>query len=477
MRTPPSDSGSQAGLARGAPRWRRAAAAVSLLSLVIVVAELYRSGVPWGPFHKPAIYPWAALFALAFAAWRSFRLGRVVYPVVFAALAFAVFLSNGRRINSGDTKPATLIPYALVRHGTLALDGLVTEPLPPWVEKRGAHVFSHYPVTAGLMALPVYLPAALGPGPDGGVPEEEKLAAALISAVSVGFVLATFQELGLALGAALLGTAIYACASSILSTASQALWQHGPGALALSAALYATVRSRSVPALATWAGLGAGLAVAARPTNAFAAAAIIAVLFHHGVRPLARALLAAAVPVALVGLYQFHAFGAPWSTGYGRLGGSFGSHPWAGLEGLLVSPTRGLVTFVPWTPLALFGLASRAGRERLFSLGLLAVLGSLTIHALWNDWTGGYCFGPRLVCDATPLLALGLAPLLEGPRLRRLTLVALVASALLSAGLAFLGAFRVDSPAAQAVYLGSGVHAMEWWRYPPLRLWRALVAR
>ena len=105
---------------------------------------------------------------------------------------------------------------------------------------------------------------------------------------------------------------------------------------------------------------------------------------------------------------------------------------------------------------------------------LLAILATLAIHAMWNDWTGGYCFGPRLVCDATPLLSLGLAPLLE--RRRRLALAALVASALLGAGLAALGAYFVDAPAAQAVYLGSGDHALEWWRYPPVRLWRSLAS-
>jgi hypothetical protein len=462
---------------RRARRWGKTVGAVALIALAITMAELYRAGRPFGPLRKPAVYPWAALAALSGAAWASLRRGRWALPACFAAATFAVYLMNGRRLPSGDTKPATLIPYALVRNGTLALDGLVAEPLPAWVERRGSHVWSHYPVTAGIMALPVYLPAALGPGRAGALPEAEKVAAALLAAASVGFVLAIFLELAVPVRLALLGAATYGFASSIFSTAGQALWQHGPGALALSAGIWCSVRSRGDLRWATWAGLCAGVAVAARPTNVLAAGALVAWQLLRGRGPAARALVGAAVPLSLLALYNAVAFGAPWATGYGHLTVSFGSHLAEGLAGVLFSPTRGLITFVPWTPVALVGLLVGARRDSLYASALAAAGAILVVHALWNDWAGGWCFGPRLVSDATPLLALGLAPVLMEAHRRPLALASLLIGATLGAWLSWLAAFRPEASLARDVYLGSDVHAMEWWRYPPLRLARELLSR
>jgi hypothetical protein len=457
---------------RPRPRAAGALGVVALLAAALTAAELFRAGVPLGPLRKPLVYHLAAAAALSCAGWLWLRRGRRAAPACFAAVFLALALANDRRLPSGDTQPALLLPYALVRHGTLALDGLVLEkPAPPWVEVREGRLWSHYPIATGLLALPVVLPAALGPGAP--LSHAEKLAAALMAAASTGFVLATLLRLAVPLGLAVLGASAYAFGSPVFSTAAQALWQHSGGVLALSAALWCTVRSRSDSRYDGPAGLCAGVGAAARMTNLLAAAALVAEQALRGIRPGLRAAVGLAVPLALVALYNTTVFGGPLRTGYGLEPAHFGEHPGAGLLGTLFSPTRGLLTYVPWAPLAVLGLALGARRDRLFGLALAAVAGNVVVHGLWNDWPGGWCYGPRLVSDAMPLLALGLAPLLTGER--RWAAPVLVAAAALAIWLHWLGAQRFDTPLAQDVYLGSDVHAMEWWRYPPLHVVRELA--
>lgn len=243
------------------------------------------------------------------------------------------------------------------------------------------------------------------------------------------------------------------------------------GVLAFAAALYCIVRAREDPRAEPWAGLCLGLAVAARPTSLFAAAALALVASASGGRRAWRVLVTAAVPLLLVGAYQTVAFGAPWHTGYAGEAHAFGfgAHVAAGLVGTLVSPTRGLLTYVPWAVLALVGLW-RGGREDwLYAAALVGILSMVLVHASWNDWPGGWGYGPRLVTDAMPLLVLGLVPLLQAPR-RGWVLPVTTGAVLLAVWLAWLGAFRQYEPPARDVYLGGDVHAMEWWRYPPVAM-------
>jgi hypothetical protein len=196
----------------------------------------------------------------------------------------------------------------------------------------------------------------------------------------------------------------------------------------------------------------------------------------RGGRSALRVVLAAAVPLLLLGAYQAVAFGAPWRTGYAGQAFGFGAHVGPGLIGVLCSPTRGLLTYVPWVLLAAAGLALGARREPLAAAALAGATSIVLIHACWNDWPGGWGYGPRLVTDALPLLAFGLAALMIDRSRPRWTIPTLVVTAVFAAWLAWLGAFRQYEPPARDVYLGADVHAMEWWRYPPAALFRSLSA-
>ena len=396
----------------------RGATRIGLLVLagigaVFVVRQLY-VGTPLPGTRSLLVYPAVAIAALALAGaeW----LGRRRASLVAACLALALFVSNARRIGSGDTVPATLLPYALVRHGTLALDLVlpVHESRPYWVSPGGGRLWSEYPVASGLLALPVYLPAVLGPHEPAAIAEAEKLSAALIAAVSVGFVLAILLALGAPLPFAALATLLYAAGSPVLSTSAQALWQHGPSALALSGMIWALLRARADRRFDGIAGLFAGVAVATRPTDVLIVAALwLALLVER--RPAAlRFALAAAGPAMLVAAYQTVAFGAPWRTGYDYAAPRFGAEQH--LFELLLSPTRGLLLYVPWVLLSAIGIIMGLRRDRLYGAMGAGIAATIGLYAFWPMWWGGWCYGPRLLADLMPLFAAGLAPLAASPR-------------------------------------------------------------
>ena len=109
-------------------------------------------------------------------------------------------------------------------------------------------------------------------------------------------------------------------------------------------------------------GLGVGLAVACRPVDAVLAAGFVAALWLVRPRALGWMVVAAAVPVALLALYQWRVFGSPLATGYGAEAAYGWSAPLGrGIPGLLLSPGRGLFVHAPILLLSVVALV-RAGR-------------------------------------------------------------------------------------------------------------------
>ncbi len=109
-------------------------------------------------------------------------------------------------------------------------------------------------------------------------------------------------------------------------------------------------------------------------------------------------------------MYNAVAFGSPAEQGYGPK--LFTTPPLTGLYGLLLSPSRGLFVYEPWTIAALAALVlawRRAGpaAERLRTLGL-AWLVLLVFYALYVEWWGGRVFGPRFLDDMAPVLIVAL---------------------------------------------------------------------
>jgi hypothetical protein len=115
----------------------------------------------------------------------------------------------------------------------------------------------------------------------------------------------------------------------------------------------------------------------------------------------------------------------PWTTSQPFQVGS----PLAGLRGLLVDPSRGLLWFAPvllaaaacWLLPDVRRRAREQGQDQLPWVALALLVAYLALTCAWIDWRGGSGYGTRLLLPALPGLALPLALALRHgtPGLRR----------------------------------------------------------
>lgn len=385
--------------------------------------------------------------------------------LLLGLLCFCVYNANLREVSSQDTIPARILPVALIEARTFTLDMFFRDvpagaPLPYWVQRAHGHYVSGYPLLPALLALPIYfLPVRLlGGGSWVLLNVLAKLSASLIAALSVVAVYLAAVRLErerVALAVAL----VYGLGTATWSISSQGLWAHGPAALFLAVAIAGLLHADRHPALLELTGVAAGLMLAARPATLFGAGALLALVLHRDRRRGGRALVLCAATVAPFALYNLRTFGS-LEGGYARMHADFRADGWAGtwqtplaegLAGVLLSPSRGLFVYSPVLLLALLGLARglRGSRDRaLFGALAAGVAGEVLLVAKYSVWFGGASFGPRLLTEVVPAMALWLAPAwawLEARPGRRALAAALFAA---SVGVQAIGAFYYPSPRA-----------------------------
>ena len=288
--------------------------------------------------------------------------------LLWSAGVFAIYLANGREIWSGDSVPAKYLTCAVVRGDGFYLDRYRDDVLKWWphpgmpyyVTMVDGHYVSRYPLGPVFVALPFTLPQIwlldrTHPGWETSDPlwfdTIAKRSAAAIATLTAFALLTVLLKLGLGREAWLAATAA-ALGSNLWCTASQSLWQHGPAALMLT--LLSLLLLPEAPSAVRFvlAGLAAGLLVCSRPIDlAFAVTTAVWVTIRHP-RQLVWFLSPAVVlGAALIG-YNRAFLGAAGGY-YSNLDAATFATPWLeGLQGTLLSPSRGLFVFSPWTLIA-----------------------------------------------------------------------------------------------------------------------------
>jgi hypothetical protein len=276
----------------------------------------------------------------------------------------------------------------------------------------------------------------------------EKLSASLIASLSALFVYLALREI-CARKPAFWLTVLYAFGTNTWVISSQALWQHGVSELALSLMCYALLRSQTSDSWLRLAGLGAGLAAAARPTNIILSLLGLMYVWRFHRRETVRFLLwpvIIAIPLVSYNLFYFGGI----TGGYGvieltssMLLGNFLRLDYEGLLGILFSPSRGLLIYTPFVLFSFWG-GILLWRDRTFAPLLrymsLGVLSQVFLYGKYSVWWGGWSYGPRLLTDICPILCLMLVPVLPLFRRRIVHGVFIIAS-LLSIAVQIIGAF------------------------------------
>ena len=374
-------------------------------------------------------------------------------------------------LSSGDTLATTLLPYALIRGDGPVLDRFQASLQTPdghldhFVRWSRGHVVSRYPLGPALLVVPFYLPQmglldATQPGWDRKPADAVRCCAqmgrhsAALLATLLGVVLLyVLEQLGL--GRWAFPTALAAgLASNVWAVASQALWQHGPAALALVSAM-AFLASPSLSRLRLClAGLACAALVCFRAIDLVLAAAILLYVARQHTWNLIWFL---PFPVllggALVG-YNLWFFGS-LAGGLGELealhpelhgvAGTWSGSFLEGAAGTLLSPSRGLFLYSPWTALALLTVPATApalGRQPLVRFLLLALVPYFLVLSCYAVWWGGHGFGPRYWIDVMPLFAILLGFGLRWSYAQcRLLFAGFVAALLFSTAVQVLGVF------------------------------------
>lgn len=221
----------------------------------------------------------------------------------------------------------------------------------------------------------------------------------------------------LTVGPALLVATVFAFGTSVFSTASRVLWQHGPSVAALAAIVWLVSGERWNGRRALALGCLLGLSYVMRPTNAISVAIIGAwwVLTHPRLSGAAAlGLLSVLVPWAAFN----HSVWQTWLPPYYqatrldldmRLVGE-------ALLGNLISPGRGLFIFTPVAFAAVVGVVLKVRAHTLarHELAFLAVLfGHWCAVSTFPHWWAGHSFGNRFFTDVTPYWAYFLIPTME----------------------------------------------------------------
>ena len=377
-------------------------------------------------------------------------------------LSFLIYNSNFRLIRIDDSVPARLLPFVLIVNHSFNLDGWVDSYLPRargpygtyFVTRSHGHWMSTYPILTPLVVTPLYVPSArwlsqqCPPlGKDDVVATAiidlmEKLSASLVAALSAAVLYLALRQTA-SPGPSLFVALVYGLASNTWTISSQSLWRHGFTQVGFALLLWGLLRRSAGRSAAFWAGLGAALAAANKPADAAFAALFLAYFWFRRRDQLAFFCAPLLVVGALVVAYNLHFFGrllGAYPNPVSLPGTTTGGHVirtsfWAGVSGLLLSPSRGLVIFTPWVLLSFWG-AAIVWKEKLWGFGrylVVAMAAVYLLHARFGTWWGGWAYGPRYLTDVLPFLALFLVPVwprISSSRLLRAGFVLGVACAL-----------------------------------------------
>ncbi len=382
---------------------------------------------------------------------------------VFAIVLLASLLMAGGHLYSPDDEVLFRVSQSIAFRGELAIEP-IDETGFATATGRDGRQYAQYGVGQALLAVPFLWVGQAFSGSDAVMPPEypQRLAASFLNAFVAAALAAMLCWLALRITSSVQASVAAGLAYGLATMAlphSRTFFTEPLATLCVFSAfalIYAGCDRRSLWRLAVG-GTLAGYSVLTRIDSVVAMPALLVFLawslFWDETPDSARrlkpnlnkwslsGLAAFLIPLALAAVavtgLNCIRFGGPLSTGYGDQpeGVQFLTPILVGLHGFLFSPGRGLIFFSPPLILALWAFGSLLQRNRRVAIcaGLL-IASVLAFHSKWQNWAGGWCWGPRHIFMIHVFLALPLAAwLAEEPerRVRRWALGVLFIAGLL----------------------------------------------
>lgn len=351
---------------------------------------------------------------------------RFIAAVLAVAVFFVYWLSPV--VQTTDSVWTVHTATSIVRHGDADVDEYAApiDAAAGWkVVDANGHRYFDYPTGTIVLAVPfVAVARVLSPGFDdrvaaGVVPEIERFIASIFVAAAAVLLYAGARRRTGSVPAALIIAVLFALGTGAWSTASRALWQHGPVAMLLAALLVVLQRARTRPALVVWSAPIGVFAAFTRPTHALTVGILgLMVLVYHR-RYAVRFTALAGATTALFLAFNRAVYGEALPSYFRNSPAApERAQPLEGLIGNLVSPSRGLLVFSPFLCVGLVAALRAARQRRLDRVDVFAAAVALSqwaaISFLAPVWWGGYSFGPRFLVDIIPCLVWLCIPAVDG---------------------------------------------------------------
>jgi hypothetical protein len=318
-----------------------------------------------------------------------------------------------------DSHYTVLLGEQILHHGTFDLAprlGLSeTDALPYQLFRSGPSVYHISGTASAVLSVPVIaVMNGLGHstiGRDGQLDPVQEMViqretASLVAALTV-VMLYGMARRRLGVGASMVAALVFAFGTSLWSTSSRVLWSHTWGGLLLTAVLCMVVHGK--PSRPVAAGLLAGSLMAwmcaVRPilgVSAFAAAILMATQYRHALPWLAAAFAAWS---GVFAWFNWSTTGHLLPVYHTMIAGQVSGIGLEGVFGLLVSPSRGLITLSPFFVVTILALAlhrTRLADPALAATAAAAIVAGLLAVGLTPFWIGGHCFGSRYTTDLLP---------------------------------------------------------------------------
>jgi len=322
---------------------------------------------------------------------------------------------------SGDSGWAIPLALSILYERDLDLDEYASQiaPTDSRIDRIGGHYYSYFPYGTSLISLPFVLLATLfdpqiADHSQVAFPELEIIIASAIVAAASLVMYAVARQRDLSQLGAFATTLLFAFGTSVWSTASRALWQHGPSILMLSLGIYLLGEAEKNPRRIQYVALPLAFAYIIRPTNSIAIVVISLYVLLRYRNYFGRYLLWGGAVALLFFAINFSTLGILLPRYFlpERVGST--ALFWTALVGNLISPARGLFIFTPITLLILARVTQRIRKlEEIEWVSLTIILLHWLLISTFLHWWGGWSYGPRFFTDMMPFFWVLLFPLVR----------------------------------------------------------------
>ena len=362
---------------------------------------------------------------------KRLRNDRIAAVLIFAA-TFSVFSASPVR-SIFDSQYTMLFSQQLLWNHSFSLEakafpelksrkpGQILQPrieLPYQLYQKGERFYDAYPPGSAVLSIPsVAIANALGVSAidKNGVHDVrgetriQRTLAPLLMALFAVIVYFT-GRLILSLNWSVLMALATAFGTQVWSNASRAVWSQTWGMVVLGIVVWlllrAETRKAEPPAILLATCLSWMYFIRHTFSTSIIALTIYVFVYHRAV--FVRFMLTGSIWLGAYLTLSEYVFGEPLPPYYHQPGFPYLPSLWIGLAGNLISPSRGLLIYVPILFFIAYLLISYwpGRRPRLLIMAAAIVFAHLIIISLVTGWHGGHCYGPRLSMDVVPWLAL-----------------------------------------------------------------------